>query len=84
MTDDEMLTIGESIAATIIGQVENSASEADVARMSILIAHQLMMLGTFLADDANLDLGAVHHETFARARKWHEQMLAMAAAVPRA
>jgi len=84
MTDDEMLALGERIATGIVRVNLDSATKPELARLSILVAHQLMLMGQLFAEEAGLDVGVVHREEFVRASTWHDRILAIAAATPRA
>jgi hypothetical protein len=84
MTRDEMLDFGDRIAAEIIRANVDSATEPELARLTILISCQLALMGQLFAEDAGLDSVLVFREELERASRWHDHNLVQAAATPRA
>lgn len=84
MTQEARPDFGERVATSIVRAHRDSATESEIARLTVLISWQLMLMGNLFAADAGLDVEPVWREELERASRWHERTLAMAARVPRA
>ena len=75
MKHDDMLRQGEDIAKEVVGRVLGTTTEStDLARMAVLVAHQLMMMGQVFSHNAGLDFVDVYREELDRAGRWHDDV----------
>lgn len=73
-----MISLGEGIAKHVVGRVLDATIDPTVlARMAVLVAHQVMMMGQVFSENAGLDFVRVYREELDRAGRWYDDVARM-------
>lgn len=78
VSDDETVRLAEAVATNALGGLlGNGTAPTQVARMTVLVAHQLMAIAQVLCAEASLNFVVIYREELERAGRWHDEVARM-------